>query len=454
MEHGLADEWAPNASRFALEGRAFPFLIFDPDAGATIADCMDLSGNPDLDQTWPTYELEYVDEEGQAQKMELPVTTADWAATEGRFKKHFKRIKPEEWNEDQVLFHEFIDLSEDERVGKTPFIWVIDGEKKLGRLACSMEMVLLGEDRLLYWSQLRELAGLEVPASVRADIADDMEAEFEAKAAAIRTDYEAQLAELRMSYPALVARRMAEGLLASGDGNLTVAEILARANADPDLQPITAEAVAGLAGGLGVDVGGGNGGATVTVAPAEAVTRAVAIAEAAEVTGVSVAPAVAEPEAAEPEAAAPEAVPPEAEPVAEEASEIAAEGRMIENSAAAMEGYANGLRYTVALSVGLAIVMSTTLIVASCGSAPKYDKEIYGDLEKLDPSGQVITYWHQHSRDREEVLQGMIDDLVEAGGEVPALDDLDPASFKNRSQHFPRIVRLVDNQYSSMFRML
>jgi pyruvate-ferredoxin/flavodoxin oxidoreductase len=299
VEHGLADEWAPNASRFALEGRAFPFLIFDPDAGATIADCLDLAGNPDLDQTWPTYELEYVDEDGQAQKMELPVTTADWAATEGRFKKHFKRIKPEEWNEDQVLFHEFIDLSEDERVGKTPFIWVIDGEKKLGRLACSMEMVLLGEDRLLYWSQLRELAGLEVPASVRADIADDMEAEFEAKAAAIRTDYEAQLAELRMSYPALVARRMAEGLLASGDGNLTVAEILARANADPDLRPITAEAVAGLAGGLGVDVGGGNGGATVTVAPAEAVTRAVAIAEAAEVTGVSVAPAVAEPEAAD-----------------------------------------------------------------------------------------------------------------------------------------------------------
>jgi multiple sugar transport system substrate-binding protein/sn-glycerol 3-phosphate transport system substrate-binding protein len=63
------------------------------------------------------------------------------------------------------------------------------------------------------------------------------------------------------------------------------------------------------------------------------------------------------------------------------------------------------------LLVGLAIVMSTTLIVASCGSALKYDKEIYGDLEKLDPSGQVITYWHQHSRDREEVLQGMIDDF-------------------------------------------
>ena len=291
VEHGLADEWAPNAARFALEGRAFPFMIFDPDQGSTIADCMDLSGNPDLDQTWPSYELEYVDEDGETQKMELPITTADWAATEGRFKKHFKRIKPADWDDDQVLFHEFLDLPEDDRIGKTPFIWVIDGEKKLGRLACSMEMVLLAEDRLLYWSQLKELAGLEVPASVRADIADDMEEEFEARAAEIRTGYETQLAELRMSYPALVARRMAEGLLASGDGDLTVSEILARANADPGLEPITAEAVAGLSGGLGVDVGGGNGGAMVTVAPAEAVTRAVAIAEAAEMAESPVVPA-------------------------------------------------------------------------------------------------------------------------------------------------------------------
>jgi len=299
VEHGLADEWAPNAARFALEGRAFPFLVFDPDAGATIADCMDLGGNPDLDQTWPTYELEYVDEAGATQKMELPVTTADWAATEGRFKKHFQRIKPADWDDDQVPFHEFLELGADDRVGKTPYIWVIDGEKKLGRLACSMEMVLLAEDRLLYWSQLKELAGLEVPASVRADIADDMEAEFEAKAAAIRAEYDAQLAELRMTYPALVARRMAEGLLASGDGNLTVAEILARAHADATLQPITAEAVAGLSGGLGLDAGGGNGGAAVTVASAPSVTRATAVAEAAQLAETPVVAPAVQPEAAE-----------------------------------------------------------------------------------------------------------------------------------------------------------
>ena len=43
--------------------------------------------------------------------------------------------------------------------------------------------------------------------------------------------------------------------------------------------------------------------------------------------------------------------------------------------------------------------------------APPYDVEIYGDLENLDPSGQVVTYWYQHSRSREEALQAMIQEF-------------------------------------------
>lgn len=49
--------------------------------------------------------------------------------------------------------------------------------------------------------------------------------------------------------------------------------------------------------------------------------------------------------------------------VAEEASEIAAAGGAIENTPEAMEGYADGLRYTVALSVGFAIMVGVVRIV-------------------------------------------------------------------------------------------
>jgi pyruvate-ferredoxin/flavodoxin oxidoreductase len=252
VEHGLADEMAPNAARFALESRAFPFLIYDPDQGPTIADCLDLSGNPSIEDTWPTYELEYLDDEGEEQVLELPVSTADWAATEGRFKKHFKPIRRDDWDDDtQVLFHEFVAMSEDERTGLTPFVWTINEGRKLNRLACSLEIVALAEDRLLFWAQLKELAGLQVPASVRESIAAELEEEFDVRVAEIRAEYERTIDELKTTVPPLVARRLAEGLLQSGNGQLTVSELLGRARSEPGLQPVTADSIATAAGVIG-----------------------------------------------------------------------------------------------------------------------------------------------------------------------------------------------------------
>jgi hypothetical protein len=49
--------------------------------------------------------------------------------------------------------------------------------------------------------------------------------------------------------------------------------------------------------------------------------------------------------------------------VAAEAANVAAVGGMIENSEAARDGYASGLRYTVALSVGFAIVLGVLRIL-------------------------------------------------------------------------------------------
>ena len=49
--------------------------------------------------------------------------------------------------------------------------------------------------------------------------------------------------------------------------------------------------------------------------------------------------------------------------IAEEASEIASEAGHIASSREAMDGYADGLRYTVALSVGCAIVLGVLRIL-------------------------------------------------------------------------------------------
>jgi multiple sugar transport system substrate-binding protein len=40
-----------------------------------------------------------------------------------------------------------------------------------------------------------------------------------------------------------------------------------------------------------------------------------------------------------------------------------------------------------------------------------YDVEIYGELENLDPSGQTVVYWYQHTGSREELMLSLIDEF-------------------------------------------
>jgi len=265
VEHGLADELSPHAARLALESRAFPFMVYDPSAGDTWAERVNINGNPEIEEDWPTYELKYTDAEGAQQVLELPLTIADWAATENRFKKQFKKIKRDDWNDDQVLFHEFVQLEPSDRVGKTPYINLLGRDGNLDRMACSIEMVVLAEDRLLFWDQLRELAGYKVAPAVRDQIAYGLEDEFDKKAAALRAEYEAKIAELKATYPQIIARRMAEGLINSSRGGQdTVAEVLKRASSTPGLKPITLTEEAKAL------VSGDGGGAAVAAPPAAA----------------------------------------------------------------------------------------------------------------------------------------------------------------------------------------
>ncbi len=227
-EHGIADEGAERAARLALESRAFPVLEHNPDAGATLAEQLNLDGNPALDDPWPSYELRYLDESGAEQTMTVPVTTADWAATELRFRKHFVPLPDNADADDLVPFHEFLLLPREEREGKRPFIYTIDAQRRLARLVASPEIVALAEDRLGFWSLLRQMSGRELAESVRDEVAD-------AAVTPVRAEYEARLADIKATYPPRIARRLAEGLIRAGNGKQTIADLLAKVQAMPDL---------------------------------------------------------------------------------------------------------------------------------------------------------------------------------------------------------------------------
>jgi pyruvate-ferredoxin/flavodoxin oxidoreductase len=265
-EHGLGDDQAPDAAKLSLESRAYPLMLYDPAEGTKLADRLSLDGNPSVGDTWPEYDLTYLDEEGNEQTKTLPVTIADWAATEVRFKKHFTKIKPDTPEDELVAFHEYMARPADDREGVTPFIYVLERDKTLGRLAVSVEMVELTEDRIEVWDLLKEMAGeAEVEAG---DVAD-----FEQEVAQIRAQYEAKIADLKKKFPQVIARRLAEGLVRAGNGQQTVADLLSKVQGMEGLTPITTDMVAGFgaAAALAVEPAlAGDGGAATAVAEAPA----------------------------------------------------------------------------------------------------------------------------------------------------------------------------------------
>jgi pyruvate-ferredoxin/flavodoxin oxidoreductase len=224
-EWGIADDGAPDAARLALESRAVPNIVFNPDEGTTFSECIDLEGNPSPLDTWTSYELSYVDEEGEEQKMSLPVTIADWAMGEARFRKHFKKAKD---GDELIPFHEYLEMDKDEREDETAFIYTVDADRHLGKVTVSDEIAQLADERLAHWAQLKEMAGLDVSENMRDSVTEGMADELEAKLAALTAEYEARITKLTTQYPLLIARRFAESLL-KGSANDTVAQLLEKA---------------------------------------------------------------------------------------------------------------------------------------------------------------------------------------------------------------------------------
>ncbi|MDI6748895.1 MAG: 2-oxoacid:acceptor oxidoreductase family protein [Rhodocyclaceae bacterium] len=180
-EHGVGDDKSVDQSKLAVESRAYPLFRFNPDLGDTFHETVSLEGNPALDADWPTYTLKYKDEAGHEQSMTLPMTFADFAATEARFLKHFRKAPPETWNENMVLLADFIQLDEDEREGKFPFIWAVDAKNRLMRLLVTADMVRSTEERLQFWRQLRNIAGLDAQPVDTAAIAEQVRADLIAR---------------------------------------------------------------------------------------------------------------------------------------------------------------------------------------------------------------------------------------------------------------------------------
>jgi pyruvate-ferredoxin/flavodoxin oxidoreductase len=176
-EHGIGDDLAEHQSKLAVESRAYPLIRYNPDKGITAEECFDLEGNPSIDTDWPLYTLEYTDDQGLKAKMELPLTFADFAVTEARFRKQFRTAPRDTWNENMVPLADYLNLEAGDREGKFPFIWAVDKKNRLIRVIPSQSIVKSCEDRRNFWRMLKAMAGIRPQVNAE-EIAQKVKMEF------------------------------------------------------------------------------------------------------------------------------------------------------------------------------------------------------------------------------------------------------------------------------------
>ncbi len=178
-ENGLANNSFSLQSKLALESRGYPLLSFDPRLGNSWEDCLSLAGNPEIDQDWIIYSLDYTDEYGNKFAMDVPLTYADWALTEAQYSSHFKAIAADSATDDMVLLTDYLQMDEHSQADSMPFIWAVHPESNhLLKVLVSADMVKASQERQDYWHTLKALAGCNHVEIDTQAIADQAKAEM------------------------------------------------------------------------------------------------------------------------------------------------------------------------------------------------------------------------------------------------------------------------------------
>ncbi len=159
-EHGIADNASHHQAQLAVESRMNPVFVHDPRRGKSLNERFSIDGNPGLDNDWGMQSIEHLDESGTRKQLRVPLTPADFALREIRFKKHFKPLGKDD--DAGVPLHEFVDMDPGAAEGKVPFVWSVGADKRLVKIGVGPAMVELVLDRRRNWRTLQYLSGRQV----------------------------------------------------------------------------------------------------------------------------------------------------------------------------------------------------------------------------------------------------------------------------------------------------
>lgn len=141
----------------ATESRAFPTIVNDPARGGDRSARFSLIGNPQPDSVWPVHHFCYEDEELQRRAADIAFTFADFAATDARHAARFTYLPRSEWSDSLVPVADYLELDDNNRASKEPYIWLVDDHEVLHRAVVDARLIDGARRAQEMWRHLQQL---------------------------------------------------------------------------------------------------------------------------------------------------------------------------------------------------------------------------------------------------------------------------------------------------------
>jgi pyruvate-ferredoxin/flavodoxin oxidoreductase len=168
-EHGVADDMSVVQAQRIRDARGMPEFVFNPAAGESYDEAMNLKGNPSPATDWWETRLKALGNK------KLKYTVAHWCATEARFRNHLKKIKPEDAQtliplenmliritQQDVVYRRYLVADHRSFVPDFGVYIRVQGDKgHIEYRSLSRQLVLFCVERRKAWRMLQSKAGIE-----------------------------------------------------------------------------------------------------------------------------------------------------------------------------------------------------------------------------------------------------------------------------------------------------
>ncbi|TLP46202.1 ferredoxin [Cohaesibacter sp. CAU 1516] len=144
----------------AAESRAFPNFTYDPSAGRDIAGRFDLSANPQVEADWPSHEISFEDQNGNAVTESVQFTYGDFALCDRRYRRFCHPVSKKGWSGDMVAFAEWMKVPLNSDDIRRPFVLGVDDDLQMARIVVDDKISSAARQCLDGWNRLQEMAGI------------------------------------------------------------------------------------------------------------------------------------------------------------------------------------------------------------------------------------------------------------------------------------------------------